>query len=136
MRKEAIAVLLGVLFVIAGGGIRAHAADPDMLGGEPKEFHVVILADGPVSFTLPSTIIVDEKQRRVPLELVVSNHTKKEHGFSIDKFKVKEIVKPGETKTIKISVTDLDAIGTDQSAFRYYCQLHKGHVGGQLYVKR
>ena len=71
-----------------------------------------------------------------PLELIVTNHTKKEHGFAIDRLKVREVLKPGESKTIKISVTDLDAIGTDRSSFKYYCHLHKGHIGGQLYIKR
>ena len=136
MSRKAMAVFMGTLFALMGYGVRSYAADPDMLGGEPKEFHVVVLSEENVSFILPSTIIVDEKQRLRPLELIVSNHTKKEHGFAIDKLKVKEVLKPGQTKTIKIAVADLDAIGTDQSAFKYYCQLHPGHVSGQLYIKR
>jgi hypothetical protein len=50
--------------------------------------------------------------------------------------RVKKIVKPGETKTIKVSVTDLDGIGTDQSVFSYYKQLDKARIGGLLYIKR
>jgi len=53
------------------------------------------------------------------LTFAVTNYTKKEQGFAIDKVWVKEVVKPGETQTIKLSVTDLDAIGTDQSVFPY-----------------
>ena len=136
MNRKVIMTLWAVLFIFLSGGSRSYAADPDMPGGEPREFHIAILTEEGVSFMLPSTIIVDEKVRQRPLELVVSNHTKKEHGFSIDRLKIKEVLKPGENKTIKISVTDLDAIGTDQSAFRYYCQLHPGHIGGQLFVKR
>ena len=45
-------------------------------------------------------------------------------------------MKPGESKTVNLSVTDLDAIGTDQSVFPYYNQLDKAHIGGLLYVKR
>jgi nitrosocyanin len=136
MQQKAIGVVLGTLILLATGGVQAYAADPDMPGGEPRDFRIAILAVDTVSFMQPSAIIVDEKIRQRPLELVVSNNTNKEHGFSIDKFKIKEVVKPGESKTIKISVTDLDAVGTDQSAFRYYCQLHPGHIGGQLFVRR
>jgi hypothetical protein len=122
--------------MLAGIGLQAYAADPDMLGGEPKEFNLAILSEEHVSYYVPSAIILDEKGRLNPLEMVVTNHTKKEHGFAIDRLKIKEVLKPGESKTIKVAVTDLDAIGTDRSAFRYYCHLHPGHIGGQLYVKR
>jgi len=136
MRRRMILTVLGALFMLAGLGPQSFAADPDMLGGEPKEFNLAILSEEHVSYYVPSVIILDEKGRLNPLELMVTNHTKKEHGFAIDSLKVKEVLKPGESKTIKVSVTDLDAIGTDRSAFRYYCQLHKGHIGGQLYIKR
>ena len=136
MQQKTIGAVLGALIMLATGGVQAYAADPDMPGGEPRDFRIVILSEENVSFDLPSAIIVDGKVRQRPLELVVANHTKNEHGFSIDKFNIKEVVKPGESKTIKISVTDLDATGTDQSAFRYYCQLHPGHIGGQLFVRR
>lgn len=134
MKGKTLILLAGTLMVLASLGVRSYAGE--MLGGEPKEFNVAILSEEHVSYYVPSAIILDEKGRLNPLELVVTNHTKKEHGFAIDKLKIKEVLKPGETKTIKVSVTDLDAIGTDQSAFKYYCQLHKGHVGGQLYIKR
>lgn len=134
MQRKALVSILGILVMLVGMGSRSYA--DEMLGGEPKEFAVAILSEEHVSFMVPSTIIVDEKQRLNPLELVVSNHTKKEHGFAIDKLHVKEVLKPGETKTIKISVTDLDATGTDRSAFRMYDQLHPREVGGQIYIKR
>jgi hypothetical protein len=134
MQRKAIVSLLGVLIMLAGIGSRSYA--DEMLGGEPREFTVAILSEEHVSFMVPSTLIVDEKQRLSPLELVVSNHTKKEHGFAIDKFRVREVLKPGETKTIKISVTDMDAIGTDRSAVRMYDHLHPQEVGGQIYIKR
>jgi hypothetical protein len=136
MRRKSMIVALAALLMLVGVGYRSYAADPDMLGGEPKEFNLAILSDEHVSFYVPSAIILDEKGRLNPLELIVTNHTKKEHGFAIDRLKVKEVLKPGESKTIKVLVTDLDAIGTDRSAFKYYCQLHKGHIGGQLYIKR
>src|SRR5207244_12569900 len=107
-----------------------------MLVGAPAEFRLAILSEEHVSYYVPSAIILDEKGRLNPLELIVTNHTKKEHGFAIDRLKVREVLKHGESKTIRISVTDLDAIGTDRSSFKYYCHLHKGHIGGQLYIKR
>jgi hypothetical protein len=134
MKRKAIVSILGILIMLAGVGSRSYA--DEMLGGEPKEFSVAILSEDHVSFVVPSVIIVDEKQRQNPLELVVSNHTKKEHGFAIDKFRVKEVLKPGETKKIKISVTDMDSIGTDRSAFRMYDHLHPQEVSGQIYIKR
>lgn len=59
-----------------------------------------------------------------------------EQGFAIDKLHVKEVVKPGEVKTITLSVTDLDGIGTDQSVFPYYNQLDVAHIGGLVYITR
>lgn len=102
----------------------------------PTEFTLGILAEHNVSFVLPSALIVDERGRAHGVTLTVTNHTKKEQGFAIDKLRVKEVVKPGETKTVKLSVTDLDGIGTDQSVFPYYNQLDKAHIGGLLYIKR
>jgi hypothetical protein len=134
MTRRTIAVSIGVVLMLIGLGVRSHA--DEMLGGEPKEFHVAILSEDRVSFILPSVIVVDEKVKQRPLELIVTNHTSKEHGFAIDKFKVKEVLKPGGVKTIKISVTDLDSIGTDQSAFRIYDHLHPKEVGGQVYIRR
>jgi len=136
MRWKSMIVAMAALLMLVEVGYRSQAADPDMQGGEPKEFNLAILSEEHVSYYVPSVIILDEKGRLNPLELIVTNHTKKEHGFAIDRLKIKEVLKPGATKTIKISVTDLDAIGTDHSAFKYYCQLHKGHIGGQLYIKR
>lgn len=43
------------------------------------------------------------------MELFVTNDTNEKHGFAIDKLKVKEVLKPGETKKITLSVTDLDS---------------------------
>ncbi len=136
MRWRSMIVAPAALLMLVGVGYRSFAADPDMLGVEPKEFNLAILSEEHVSYYVPSAIILDERGRLNPLELIITNHTKKEHGFAIDQLKLKEVLKPGQSKTIKISVTDLDAIGTDRSTFKYYCQLHKGHISGQLYIKR
>ena len=103
---------------------------------DPTQFNLAILDQDSVSFVVPSALIVDERGKVSGVTFTVTNHTKKEQGFAIDQVRVKEIVKPGETKTIKLSVTQLDAIGTDQSVFPYYSHVDSTHIGGLLYIKR
>ena len=135
MKEKAMFLLAVMLAMLATSGAEAYAEE--MLGGEPKEFHAAIITMGKHTVILPSTIIVDEKARRQPMELVVTNDTKHKHGFAIDKLNVKEVLKPSETKTIKISVTDLDSLGgSEQSAYRIYDPLDHKTVTGQLYVRR
>ena len=102
----------------------------------PTQFNLAILDQDSVSFVVPSALIVDERGKVSGVTFTVTNHTKKEQGFAIDQVRVKEVVKPGETKTIKFSVTQLDAIGTDQSVFPYYSHVDPKHIGGLLYIKR
>jgi hypothetical protein len=102
----------------------------------PTQFSLAILDEHNVSFVVPSALIVDERGKVSGVTFTITNHTKKEQGFAIDKVRVKEVVKPGETKTIKLSVTDLDGIGTDQSVFPYYGHIDPKHIGGLLYIKR
>jgi hypothetical protein len=135
MRKSLVVVFVGLWLVL--GSLESYTYAEEMLGGEPREFHVAILSNGKVSFILPSTIVVDEKVKLKPLELIVTNDTKERHGFAIDKLKVREVLKPGETKTIKLGVTDLDSLGgTEQTAYRMYDPVHVDTVGGQIFVKR
>ena len=135
MKGKAIVAVAGLLVMLATLGAKAYAEE--MLGGEPKEFHAAILEMGKHTVILPSAIIVDEKAKRQPMELVVTNDTKHKHGFAIDRLNVRELLKPGETKTIKLSVTDLDSLGgTEQSAYRIYDPLDHKTVTGQLYVRR
>jgi len=127
-----IAALFGAFSLLLGTGMLSQAQELK----SPTQFTLGIFAQNHVSFVLPSALIVDERGRAIGVTLTVTNHTKKEQGFSIDKLHVKEIMKPGESKTVKLSVTDLDGIGTDQSVFPYYNQLDKAHIGGLLYIKR
>ena len=102
----------------------------------PTQFNLAILDQDSVSFVVPSALIVDERGKVSGVTFTVTNHTKNEQGFAIDQVRIKEIVKAGETKTIKLSVTQLDAIGTDQSVFPYYSHVDPKHIGGLLYIKR
>lgn len=61
------------------------------------------------------------------LKLKVTNLGDKEHGFSIDEYKIAEIVDKGKTNAVEITA---NAPGV----FRVYCQLHAPHMGGQLLV--
>jgi len=135
MRRNAMLVIFAMLTTFIGLGAQSYGGE--MLGGEPREFHVAILSSGKIDFILPSTIVIDEKVKLKPLELIVTNDTKEKHGFAVDKLKVKEILKPGETKTIKFTVTDLDSLGgTEQTAYRMYDPVQTETIGGQLFVKR
>jgi len=132
MKTMTIVTLLGAcaVFLITG----ALSSAQEVKG--PTQFNLAILDEHGVSFVVPSAIIVDERGKVSGVSFAVTNHTKKEQGFAIDKVRVKEIVKPVETKTIKLSVTDLDSIGTDQSVFPYYSHVDPKHIGGLLYIKR
>jgi hypothetical protein len=110
------AALFGAYAFFLTVGIPAQAQE---LKG-PTQFNLAILDQDPVSFVVPSTVIVDERGKVSGVIFNVTNHTRKDQEFAIDQVRVKEIVKPGETKTIKLSATDLDAIGTDQSVFPYF----------------
>ena len=132
MKSTAIASFLGACSLVLCIGALSHAQEAK----GPTQFNLAILDEHTVSFVVPSAIIVDERGKVSGITFTVTNHTKKEQGFAIDKVRVKEVVKPGETKTIKLSVTDLDGIGTDQSVFPYYSHIDPKHIGGLLYIKR
>src|SRR5437879_1114367 len=66
-----------------------------------------------------------------PVTLKVKNTPTAEHGFAIDDMKVKEVIKPGEEKTITVP---LENIGTMVLEYRVYCQLHPKHVAATIKV--
>src|SRR5213596_663875 len=66
-----------------------------------------------------------------PVTLKVKNTLTAEHGFAIDTMKVKEVIKPGEEKTITVP---LESIDTMVSEHRVYCQLHPKHVAATIKV--
>jgi len=76
---------------------------------------------------------VDLKGRTKPLTLKVVNTLGVDHGFSIDTMKVKEVIKPGEEKTITVPLEDIDS---SVSEHRVYCQLHPKHVAATLTITR
>src|SRR5438874_9331702 len=66
-----------------------------------------------------------------PLTLKVKNTLTAEHGFAIDSMKVKEVIKPGEEKTISVPLENIDKTVTEH---KVYCQLHPKHVPATLKV--
>jgi plastocyanin len=83
-----------------------------------------MVAEG-ANIWLPSTLIVNKGDE---VKLTLRNVAKAEHGFSIDELGIKEVIPPGETKVVTMTPKE-------KGVLRYYCQLHKGHVGGQLLVR-
>mgnify|MGYP000725351751 CR=1 FL=1 len=75
---------------------------------------------------LPGSVAVYEGER---LAFVVSNESPIDEGFAIDAYGIREVLKPGETRTITIE--QLRA-----GAFPIYCQLHplSVHQAGTLLV--
>ena len=68
---------------------------------------------------------------RSSVTLKVVNTLGADHGFSIDTMKVKEVIKPGEERTITVPLGDIDMTVTEH---RVYCQLHPKHVAASLKV--
>ena len=66
-----------------------------------------------------------------PVTLKVKNTLTADHGFSIDTMKIKEVIKPGEEKTI---IVPLENIDKSVSEHRVYCQLHPKHVAATIKV--
>ena len=132
MNRPFIVAMLGAFALLLNIDTLSYAQEVK----GPTQFNLAILDQDDVSFVVPSAIIVDERGKVSGVTFTLTNHTKKDQGFAIDKVRVKEIVKPGETKTIKLSATDLDSIGTDQSVFPYYSHVDARHIGGLLYIKR
>jgi plastocyanin len=91
-----------------------------------KEFTLVtaLVGEG-ANIWLPSALIINKGDE---VKLKLRNVSDKEHGFSINALGIKEVIKPGETKEITIKPTS-------EGVLYYYCQLHPGHVGGQLMVR-
>ncbi len=119
----------GLIFLlalrVAGGG--ALAAE---MGQADAEFTTAEV-EGSKAWKGGGTI--DLRGRSKPLTLKVSNPLAAEHGFAIDTMKVKDVIKPGETKTITVPLENIDQ---SVSEHRVYCQLHPKHVVATLKVTK
>lgn len=118
MVKKIVAVGF-MLSVLTAGGLRISSAD------SPKVFDLVAMVEGNAKIWSPASLTIPKGQT---VTLKLKNMTDAEHGFSIDELNVKEVIPGGGSKEITITA---DSAGT----LRYYCHLHKAHVGGQLLIQ-
>jgi hypothetical protein len=133
MKNKAVAASIAL-------GLVLFAWTAQSLGDEKivdeKEFRLAILSVDDVTFVLPSVILLEATARQNPLELVITNHTKKAHGFAIDRMKVRVELKPGETTTIKVPVADLVTLArTKGEGYRSYDPLHPKDIGMLIYFQ-
>jgi plastocyanin len=94
-----------------------------------KKFTLVAEQIGDTKFWFPSTIVA-EPGDKVTLSLkneVPGSATT--HGFELPSFHISEIVTRGDKPKVVHFTVDKAGI------YPYYCQLHPGHVGGQLLVE-
>jgi hypothetical protein len=81
-----------------------------------------------------NTVTINAKDRGTqPLRLKVVNSLTADHGFAIDSMKVKEVLKPGEERTISIPLENIEPSATRH---RVYCQLHEKHVPATLIISK
>jgi heme/copper-type cytochrome/quinol oxidase subunit 2 len=85
--------------------------------------------DGPLQPTGNGiTPVKLEAKKGHKVEITVTNTAKdKPHGFSIDAFKVAEVIEQGKTTKVEFKA---DKAGT----YKVYCQLHDTHKPAELVV--
>jgi hypothetical protein len=78
----------------------------------------------------PAAAVISLKNRgNKPVLFKAVNMLPAEHGFAIDTMKVKEVLKPGEERTIAVALNNIDPTVSEH---RVYCQLHPKHVAATL----
>ena len=99
-----------------------------LLAGCGEETDQLKADDGPVEGGNGITPVKLSAREGREVEIAVTNTAKdKQHGFSIDDFKVQEVIDQGKTTTVKFKA---NKAGT----FRVYCQLHPTHKPAELVV--
>ena len=73
----------------------------------------------------PDTLTV-EKENSVRLR--VGNDTAREHGFSIEGYRIERVVQPDQTVEVRFRASR-------GGTFKIYCQLHPTHQTGTLVVR-
>ncbi|MEW6325417.1 MAG: hypothetical protein AB1515_08545 [Nitrospirota bacterium] len=112
--------------------VTAVSTERPAQGAEADATFVAVEKEGSKIWEGGGTVTIGLAGRKgEPLTLRVSNPLAAEHGFSIDTMNIKEVIKPGEEKTI---IVPLENIDTTVSEHRVYCQLHPKHVAATLRV--
>ncbi len=159
MRKSILAVFLGLVFVATGttasyalqsGGVEIGDLETGSVVGQPfKELDVdvelwALEFGGKKAYYPPVSILNLRGRAGRPVVIKVSNASSAEHGFSLSadsayagptSMNIKIVLKPGETKYIGIPISDLTYV-TAGAALKYYCQIHKAHIGGTLLITK
>jgi nitrosocyanin len=96
--------------------------------GEAEKTDRLTVDDGPVADGNAFTPGRIETTAGTAMEIKVRNTANdKQHGFSIDEFKVGEVIDQGQTKTVKF-------VASKAGTYRVYCQIHPTHKPGELVV--
>ncbi len=140
LRTFAATLILGTVAATYGSAAHAQDAAPaaapststagssEIAPGERK-FTLVAEQVGDTKFWFPSTIAVEPGDK---VTLMLKNEVPGSavtHGFELPAFNVSEVVTRGEKPKVVHFTADKAGI------YPYYCQLHPGHVGGQLLVE-
>jgi len=106
----------------------ALAAVTLLAGCSSEKTDKLTAQDGPIEGGAGITPAKLTAKKGHKVEITVTNTAKdKDHGFSIDEFKVGEVIGQGKTTTVKFKA---DKAGT----FKVYCQLHATHKPSELTV--
>jgi len=118
-----VAAILGIVLLGAWPG---RAAD-ESAGATVKSFTLVSVMIDETKIWLPSSIMVEKGDHvKLTLKNMVPGAAN-QHGFSLPAYGITEVVASGTPKTVEFTA---DKAGI----FPYTCQLHPGHIGGQLLV--
>jgi heme/copper-type cytochrome/quinol oxidase subunit 2 len=139
LRTFAATLVLGAFAATFGSTARAQgapAAAPSTstagssdVGAGEKKFTLASELLGDTKFWLPSTIVVQQGDKvtlNLKNEVPGASVT---HGFELPGFNISEVVTRGEKPKVVHFTADKPGI------YPYYCQLHPGHIGGQLIVE-
>ncbi len=160
MGKAMLAVLLGLVFVVAGatssyalqsGGVEIGDLETGSVVGQPfaeldvdVELHALENVGGKKVWYPPVSILNLVGRTGRPVVIKVTNSSAGEHGFFLSadsrfagptSMKVKLVLKPGETKYIGIPTSDLTYV-TAGGILVYKCHLHDAHLGGHLLIQK
>lgn len=116
-----------IVAVFAVCGLIAAAALPAMAQDNQQTFTIVAEQIGKSKFWIPSNIMVNRGDK---VKLVLKNEIEGAditHGFNLPGYNITVIVTRGVPKTVNFTA---DKPGI----FRYNCQLHPAHIGGELLV--
>jgi len=121
-----LGVAAAILGIVLLGTSPGRAAEPSA-ASSVKTFTLVSVMIDETKLWLPSSIMVEKGDHvKLTLKNMVPGAAN-QHGFSLPAYGITEVVTSGTPKTVEFTA-DKTVI------FPYTCQLHPGHIGGQLLV--